>query len=144
LSATSSQTPKKRRKTAHGKTGKIADRRLTVSYLRIRHRHPGIRRPWRQGPRLGRTRPGQGGPGQGLLRKAGSEQHYQFAELDAFVVSLPAAALQGIARNPNVTRIEEDPLRYLDAGTRRPARLAPAGDKPPSQRRIVPYGIDLF
>ncbi len=38
--------------------------------------------------------------------------HYDFPELEAYVVSLPAAALNGILRNPFVTAVENDPERY--------------------------------
>jgi serine protease len=57
--------------------------------------------------------PGQKAPVQGALQGAGAKFHYEFAELDSFVVTLPAAALPGIEKNPNVVSIEEDVPRYL-------------------------------
>jgi len=47
------------------------------------------------------------------LQQAGAKFHYQFEELNSFVVSLPESALNGIRRNPNVVSIEEDPVREL-------------------------------
>lgn len=69
-------------------------------------------------------KPGQKSSVEKALRGAGAQFHYTFADLNAFVVSLPAAAIQGISRNPNVVSIEEDALRYPDGQT-------------------VPYGIDM-
>ena len=46
------------------------------------------------------------------LRQAGGEIHYEFDELNAFAVTVPVRALQGLSRNPNVTFIEEDPKRF--------------------------------
>jgi serine protease len=68
--------------------------------------------------------PGQATPVRQALQNAGAEFHYEFAELDTFVVSLPSAALEGIQRNPNVVLVEEDAPRYLQA-------------------QEVPYGIDM-
>ncbi len=46
------------------------------------------------------------------LRASGAEFHYTFDNLNAFVVSLPEAALDGIRHNRNVKLVEEDALRY--------------------------------
>jgi serine protease len=85
--------------------------------------------------------PGKAAQVNGLLRQAGAEHHYHFAELDAFVITLPSVALEGIAHNPNVTLIEEDPVRYLDANASRNARLA-ARSNPKDKKQTVPWGID--
>jgi hypothetical protein len=58
------------------------------------------------------------------LRQAGAQFHYEFDELNAFAVTVPARALAGLSRNPNVTLIEEDAKRYPMAQT-------------------VPYGITM-
>ncbi|WP_036206520.1 S8 family serine peptidase [Novilysobacter arseniciresistens] len=58
------------------------------------------------------------------LRGAGGQVHHTFDSLDAFAVSLPPQALQGIRNNPNVELVEPDAPRY-----------------PASQTR--PYGIDM-
>ena len=46
------------------------------------------------------------------LTRQNAEIHYDFPELDSYVVTLPEAALSGIARNPFVSVIEPDPVRY--------------------------------
>lgn len=51
------------------------------------------------------------------LRQAGGQIHYEFDELNAFAVTVPARALAGLSRNPNVTLVEEDPKRYPMAQT---------------------------
>jgi len=55
---------------------------------------------------------------------AQAEVHYRFDSLNAFVISVPQSALEGLARNPNVVSIEEDVVRYAFGET-------------------VPYGIDM-
>lgn len=69
------------------------------------------------------------------LNAAGAEFHYAFDELNAFAVTLPAAALDGISHNPNVVLIEEDALRF-PIGVMKSAYTAPAG-------QTVPYGVDM-
>jgi subtilisin family serine protease len=46
------------------------------------------------------------------LSRENASLHYEFPKLDAYVVSLPAAALNGILRNPFVVGLETDPERY--------------------------------
>ncbi|MDW7755660.1 MAG: S8 family serine peptidase [Brevefilum sp.] len=46
------------------------------------------------------------------LKRQDAEIHYDFPELDAYVVTVPEAALNGIWRNPFVIDIEPDPVRY--------------------------------
>jgi serine protease len=58
------------------------------------------------------------------LGKVGAEFHYEFDDLNTFVVTLPQAALNGLSNNPNVVLIEEDAPRYLNA-------------------QEIPYGIDM-
>ncbi|MDX1455177.1 MAG: S8 family serine peptidase [Gammaproteobacteria bacterium] len=50
---------------------------------------------------------------QQSLRGAGAETHYNFEKLGVMAVSVPAQALEGLKRNPNVTYVEEDPKRFL-------------------------------
>jgi len=45
------------------------------------------------------------------ITKAKGSLHYDFPRLDAYVVSLPAAALNGILNNPFVVSVEADPER---------------------------------
>ncbi|MEM5770091.1 MAG: hypothetical protein AAGU32_17655, partial [Bacillota bacterium] len=70
------------------------------------------------------------------LRAAGGEIHYAFDALDTFAVSLPEAALNGIAHNPNVVMIEEDAPRY-------PISVMPSARAVSLPVQTVPYGIDL-
>ena len=47
------------------------------------------------------------------LQGAGAEMHHSFEKLNAFSVSVPQQALQGLQNNPNVLYIEEDAKRFL-------------------------------
>ncbi len=58
------------------------------------------------------------------LQAAGARFHHSFDELNAFAVTVPEAALNGLRNNPNVLLVEQDAPRYPMAQT-------------------VPYGIDL-
>src|SRR5213593_1462782 len=60
---------------------------------------------------------------KGALQQVADKIHYEFDDLGAIAVTLPAAAVDGIRHNPNVELVEEDPIRELSAQT-------------------VPYGID--
>jgi serine protease len=68
--------------------------------------------------------PGAGAAVGQNLRQAGGEIHYRFDHLSAYAVTLPAHALPGLNRNPNVLLIEDDPKRFPMAQT-------------------VPYGIPM-
>ena len=67
--------------------------------------------------------PGRAAAVRATLKAAGGSIHYQFDQLNLFAVTLPTAALDGIARNPNVVRLAPDMPRY------------PSG-------QTVPWGID--
>lgn len=85
--------------------------------------------------------PGKKAQVKDALQKAGSEFHYEFDELNTFVVTLPQQALSGIANNPNVVLIEEDAPRYPDMRGFTPpaeAALSPAA----AAGQVTPYGID--
>jgi len=56
------------------------------------------------------------------LRGANAEIHYEMDNLNAYVASMPSAAVRGLSRNPNIDYIEADVKRY------------PLGE-------TVPYGI---
>src|SRR5215210_1600859 len=68
--------------------------------------------------------PGQKEVAKGLVSQNRGTVHYEFDELDAIAATVPAAAIAGIQRNPNITLVEDDPPRYLYAET-------------------YPYGIDM-
>jgi hypothetical protein len=80
--------------------------------------------------------PGKAANVENSLRAAGGEIHYAFDELETFAVSLPAAALDGIAHNPNVLLIEEDAPRY-------PISVMPSAQAVTLKDPTVPYGIDM-
>jgi subtilisin family serine protease len=78
---------------------------------------------------------------QAVLQQAGAKFHYQFEDLNSFVVSLPESALNGIRRNPNVVSIEEDPERELVRNMTSETAAVTAESILPEQ--IVPYGVDM-
>ncbi len=86
-------------------------------------------------------RVGQQAGVQNALKNAGAAFHYQFDELNSFVVSLPESALNGIRRNPNVISIEEDPIRELVRNMPSEAAAVTAESILPEQ--VVPYGVDM-
>jgi subtilisin family serine protease len=49
---------------------------------------------------------------QKALSREGAQFHYTFDNLQSFVVSVPAQALKGLEKNPNVVNIEVDAPRY--------------------------------
>ncbi len=84
-------------------------------------------------------RPGARGATEQALRAAGAQFHYTFDRLNAFVVTVPQAALEGLSRNPNIVGIEEDVPRYLLSA---PAK-APAAFPAATTGQTVPYGVDM-
>ena len=68
--------------------------------------------------------------------------HYDFPELGAYVVSLPAAALNGILNNPWVIEVEEDAERYPISAMEGHVTEA-ALDVVDDLGQTVPYGIDM-
>ena len=84
--------------------------------------------------------PGQRGSVQRALQANGATLHYAFDDLNTFAVSIPAAAYQGISRNPNVVFVEEDVLRF-------PVEVRPSivVFAPPAAHgsQVVPYGVDM-
>ncbi len=59
--------------------------------------------------------PGRGPAVRTALQRAGGQIHHELDRLNVFAVSLPAAAVQGIERNPSVVAVAEDTPRYLMA-----------------------------
>lgn len=72
------------------------------------------------------------------LKANGAVFHYDFAELDTFVVNVPAAAYQKLSLNPNIVLMEEDAERY-------PIEVMPSRAAAPlaAVGQTVPYGIDM-
>ena len=75
------------------------------------------------------------------LQKANASFHYDFPELDAYVVTLPSAALSGILNSPFVLGVEADPER-------KPIEPMPGSleaafqDSVVYESEVVPWGID--
>ena len=69
--------------------------------------------------------PGGGAAGSAAVRAAGGQVVLELGRHDAVAVRLPAAALPGLTRNPNVEYIELDPKRY------------------PMAQQTTPYGITM-
>jgi subtilisin family serine protease len=75
------------------------------------------------------------------LQRQDAEIHYDFPELDAYVVTVPEAALNGIWRNPFVLDVEPDPVRYpIEPVKVEPKAFADTLDA--TGKQTVPWGID--
>lgn len=85
-------------------------------------------------------RAGQGNAVKHALEGAGAEFHYAFENLNAFAVSLPANAIEGISHNPNVLLVEEDAPRYPISIQASSARVEP---QVTLTGQVAPYGIDM-
>ncbi len=75
------------------------------------------------------------------LAKANASVHYDFPELEAYVVTLPAAALNGFLNNPFVVDVEEDPARYPIEPVAVALEPGPA-DTVDANGQVIPWGID--
>lgn len=76
------------------------------------------------------------------LSSSSTKIHYDFPELGAYVVSLPAAALNGILNNPWVIEVEEDAERYPISEMAGQVTKE-ALDVVDALGQTVPYGIDM-
>ena len=76
------------------------------------------------------------------LSSSSTKIHYDFPELGAYVVSLPAAALNGILNNPWVIEVEEDAERYPISDMAGQVTKE-ALDVVDANGQTVPYGIDM-
>lgn len=59
--------------------------------------------------------PGSAAAVRKAAQAAGGQVSYQFDRVNTIAVNLPARAMTGLARNPNVVAIHPDPVRALDA-----------------------------
>jgi len=77
-----------------------------------------------------------------VLTSSNSKIHYDFPELGAYVVTLPAAALNGILNNPFVIDVEEDAERYpiSEMASHLTEEALSVVDQ---LGQTVPYGIDM-
>ena len=77
----------------------------------------------------------------GALNSQNAQFHYDFPELEAYVVTLPETALNGILRNPFVLDVEADPARTpIEPVKTEP--LAIYADSLDNSGQTVPWGID--
>jgi subtilisin family serine protease len=81
-------------------------------------------------------------PGASALVKASvasarGQVRLEIDGMDAMAVELPAAAVNGLSRNPNVVYVEEDVKRYLYAAT------SPSTGTPYALGQQVPFGIGM-
>jgi subtilisin family serine protease len=82
-------------------------------------------------------KPGAAAAAKQAVAAARGSVKLEIAGMDAMAVEVPAAALRGLARNPNVEYVEEDVLRY-------PLALAtPSTGTPYATGQLVPYGIPM-
>ncbi|QDH68797.1 S8 family serine peptidase [Marilutibacter alkalisoli] len=68
-------------------------------------------------------KPGAAAQAEAAVRAAGGKVHLKIHGADAFAVSVPSQALNGLGRNPNIEYVEQDVPRYANA-------------------QVTPYGID--
>jgi hypothetical protein len=82
-------------------------------------------------------KPGAGPAARAAVAAAGGNVALEIAGMNAMAVNVPARAVAGLARNPNVEYVEEDVKRY-------PLALTSASTGTPYQLgQLVPYGIRM-
>jgi subtilisin family serine protease len=82
-------------------------------------------------------KPGTASQVKSLVATARGQVKHEVFGMDAIAIEVPAQALQGIARNPNVEYVEEDVKRYPLALT------TPSDGMPYATGQLVPYGIAM-
>lgn len=82
-------------------------------------------------------KPGSVAVGKAALQAAGAQIKHEIYGMDAVAVEVPARALAGLARNPNVEYVEPDEKRYALALD------SPSTGSPYTLGQRVPYGISL-
>ena len=78
-------------------------------------------------------RAGRSAAGHAALRAAGAQVMLSLDQQDAAAVHIPAAALNGLSRNPNIEYIEDDVIREPFS----------VSNVPLSDSEILPYGIQM-
>jgi serine protease len=90
-------------------------------------------------------RPGMASQVERLLIEKQARFHYHFEDLESYVVSVPRAALEGLAHNPHVLDVEVDPVRYfvppVSQNSIEPTAKSDLYTIDPNGQ-MVPYGID--
>lgn len=82
-------------------------------------------------------KPGAAAAMRGAVSAARGSVQLEIFGMDAMAIEVPAQALNGLSRNPNVEYIEEDVKRYPLAGS------TPSTGTPYALGQQVPYGIKL-
>jgi serine protease len=72
--------------------------------------------------------PGQGAMVRNAVLSGGGQVHFEFDSINTIAVSVTGRWANRLAKDPNVVRVEPDPVRY------------PAAD--PTQEQVIPYGIE--
>jgi subtilisin family serine protease len=80
-------------------------------------------------------KPGAAAALKGAVAAARGQVKHEIEGMNAMAIEAPAAALQGLSRNPNVEYVEEDVKRYPLALT------SPSTGAPYASGQLVPYGI---
>ncbi len=84
---------------------------------------------------------GQKAAVQNSLDGVGAEVHFTFDNLNTVAVTVPATALAGLQRNPNVVLIEEDAPRFPIGINSTQAAVESLATIEAGQ--VVPYGVDM-
>jgi serine protease len=71
--------------------------------------------------------PGKGAMVRNAVEAGGGQVHFAFDRINTIAVSVTGRWASRLAKDPNVVRIEADPVRYLDAD--------------PYAEQVIPYGI---
>lgn len=82
-------------------------------------------------------KPGAAAQARAAVSAAKGQIKHEIFGMDAMAIEVPANALQGLERNPNVEYVELDEKRYLHAGA------TPSTGSPYLIGQLVPYGIPL-
>jgi subtilisin family serine protease len=72
--------------------------------------------------------PGRGAMVRNTILAAGGQVHFEFNRINTIAVSVTGRWVNRLAKDPNVVRVEPDPVRYLDAD--------------PYVEQVIPYGIE--
>jgi subtilisin family serine protease len=87
-------------------------------------------------------KPGASGAARAAIAKAGGRILVDLSAVSALAIEVPAVALPGLRRNPNVEFVEDDPERHaFRPPGAQPSRVGPAGAS--SRSEVAPYGIAM-
>jgi serine protease len=72
--------------------------------------------------------PGKGAMVRNAVLAGGGQVHFEFDRINTIAVSVTGRCVNRLAKDPNVVRVEPDPVRYLDAD--------------PHVEQVITYGIE--